>query len=237
MGLTMTNATKWLLVVCLGSTVVAARPAVADRAPNERACQVGRGRAVYDMIAAEGSCIRRCRDRAGADCRLPDGADVARCLAAAKARALREVFGRPCRRACPACYGGCGPDVASGEVEYSTGLVTTFASVVYCAATRVATEARCTDRVARAAGWFARQYGRCFTRCHAAGCDGAGPGDARTRACADRAAGRAIAAIAARCVPARGGTPPPCHAGLTGAEWIGLVRGAVDQGRPVIFCR
>jgi len=233
----MTNSTTWLLALCLAGTVVTAHPALADLAPDERACQVGRGRAVYDMIAAQGSCIRRCRNRTGADCRLPDGADVARCLATAKARALRDVFGRPCRRACLDCYGGCGADVASGEVEYSSGLVTTFAAVVYCATAPIASESRCTDRVARAAAWFARHYGLCFTRCHATGCDGGGPGNARAQTCASRAARRVTTAIDARCAPAHGGTPPPCHGGLTGADWIGLVRGAVDNGRPVIFCR
>jgi hypothetical protein len=218
--------TKWLLVLALG-TPMAAHALTAD----ERACQAGRGRAVYDMIAAEGGCIRRCRGHAAADCMPPDGAGVARCLARARTRALRTVLGAACRRDCPACYGGCGPEVASGEVDYSSGLVTTFASIVYCAPAPTPAESRCTQRVARAAGGFAHHYGRCFVRCHGGGCDGAGPGDARAMACAARAASRAASLIDAGCA-----TPPACHGGLSGAAWVDLVRAAVDHGRPVIFC-
>src|SRR5262245_59995247 len=119
--------TRSLILLCLASV-----PALALTA-DERACQVGRGRTVYDMIAAEGACIRRCHGRTAGDCAPPDGAGVARCLARARTRALRTVLGAACRRDCPACYDGCGPDVASGEVAYSSGLVTGFASVVYCA--------------------------------------------------------------------------------------------------------
>src|SRR5215831_17503980 len=135
--------TKWLLVLALG-TPIAAHALTAD----ERACQAGRGRAVYHMIAAEGGCIRRCRRHAAADCAPPDGAGVARCLAKARTRALRTVLGAACRRDCPACYDGCGPDVASGEVAYSSGLVTGFASVVYCAPAPTPSEARYAQRVA-----------------------------------------------------------------------------------------
>src|SRR4029079_6268937 len=123
---------------------------------------------------------------------------------------------------------------ASGEVEYSSGLVATFASVVYCATDPTPPEARCTQRVARAAPWFARQHGRCCVRCHAGGCDGAGAGDAQTARCTDRASRRAAAAIDAAC-PQRG-TAPACHGGRSGTTWIDLVRSAVDNGRPVIYC-
>jgi hypothetical protein len=202
--------------------------------PDERACQAGRGRAVYDMIAAEAACVRRCRGRADADCRLDADTAAARCVARAKARTQRTLLGAACRRDCPECYGGCGPDVAAGEVGYSSGLVATFASVVYCVTDPTPAEARCTQRVARAAAWFARQHGRCFVRCHAAGCDGAGVGDARTARCTGRAWRRAAAAIDAGCTDR--GTPPGCFGGRTGDGWIDLVRGAVDHGRPVIFC-
>src|SRR5262245_13626804 len=94
----------------------------------ERACQVGRGRAVYAMIAAEAACIRRCHARDAAGCTPPDGAGVARCLAKAKSHARRTLFTAPCRRDCPECWGGCGDDVATGEVDYSSGLVESFAS-------------------------------------------------------------------------------------------------------------
>jgi hypothetical protein len=217
--------TKALLVLCLTSL-----PALAFT-PDERACQAGRGRAVYDMIAAEGTCLRRCHADAGADCAPPDGAGVARCLAKARAHARRTLFAAPCRRDCPACYGGCGADVASGEVEYSSGLVTTFSSLVYCAPDPAPAEARCTRSVARAAAGFARRYGRCFVRCHAGGCDGAGPGDVRAMACASRLETRAAAVIDDGC-----GRAPACHGGASGAAWIAVVRAAVDHGRPVIFC-
>lgn len=217
--------TKTLMLLVLAS--VPAWGLTAD----ERACQAGRGRAVYDMIFAEGACLRRCHARDGADCTAPDGAGVARCLGKARAHARRTLFGAPCRRDCPECYGGCGDDVASGEVAYSSGLVTTFASIVYCATAPSPAEARCTKSVARAAAAFARGYGRCFVREHAHGGDGAGPGDARTTACTTRLATRAASAIDDACA-----TPPACHGGLSGAGWIDVVRGAVDHGRPVIFC-
>src|SRR5262249_46237246 len=130
--------TKWLLVLALG-TPMAAHALTAD----ERACQAGRGRAVYDMIAAEGGCIRRCPGRGGAECVPPDGAGGRRCLGGGGTRALRPVLGAACRRDCPACYGGCGPEVASGEVDYSSGLVTPFASIVYCARAPTPAESRC----------------------------------------------------------------------------------------------
>src|SRR5262249_62201901 len=97
--------------------------------PHAAPGEVARAGTVYDMIAAEGACIRRCHGGTAADCAPPDGAGVARCLAKARTRALRTVLGAACRRDCPACYDGCGPDVASGEVAYSSGLVTGFASV------------------------------------------------------------------------------------------------------------
>ena len=220
-----------MMILVLG-LVVAADAAVAV-SPDERACQVGRGRTVYDLIAAEAACVLRCRSAMAADCHFPDGAGVASCIAHGKRHALRALFGAACRRSCPACYGGCGRDVASGEVEYSSGLVAGFGALVYCAAAPRPAEMRCENRLARAAAWFARAHGRCFVRCHAAGCDGAGLGDVRAMACAARAAARATAAIDARCAPS---AAPTCHAGRQGSDWITLVRAAVDHGRPVIFC-
>jgi hypothetical protein len=178
------------------------------------------------MIAVEAACIRRCRAHAGADCRLDADTDAARCVARGKARTQRTLLGAACRRDCPECYGGCGTDVAAGEVDYSSGLVATFASIVYCATDPTPPEARCTQQVARASAWFARQHGRCFVRCHAAGCDGAGGGDARTARCTDRASRRAAAGIDAVCT--RRGMPPACYGGRTGETWIDLVRSAVD---------
>lgn len=223
-----------MLSMALSTVLSTAATTEATITPDERACQAGRGRAVYDMIAAEAACIRRCRVRQGADCRLDADTAASRCVARAKARTQRTLLGAACRRDCPACYVGCGPDVASGEVEYSSGLVATFASVVYCATDPAPPEARCTQRVARAAAWFARQHGRCFVRCHAGGCDGAGVGDARTARCTDRASRRAAAAIDAGCT--HRGTPPACYGSATGATWVDLVRSAVDNGRAVIYC-
>src|SRR5262249_32547160 len=77
-----------------------------------------------------GGCIRRCRGHAAADCMPPDGAGVARCLARARTRALRTVLGAACRRDCPACYGGFGPEGASGGGGYSSRPLTTLASIV-----------------------------------------------------------------------------------------------------------
>src|SRR5262249_60571650 len=93
--------TKWLLVLALG-TPMAAHALTAD----ERACQAGRGRAVYDMIAAEGGCIRRCRGHAAADCMPPDGAGVARRLTRARTRALRTVLGAARRGGRPSGHRG-----------------------------------------------------------------------------------------------------------------------------------
>ena len=103
--------------------------------PDERACQVGRGRAVYDMIASEGACIRRCHASAGADCDLAGETRAARCVAGVERRVFNAIFGPACQRDCPACYAGCGPDVAASEVDYSSGLVASFATIVYCADT------------------------------------------------------------------------------------------------------
>jgi hypothetical protein len=201
--------------------------------PRERTCQVGRAYAVYDMIVAEGDCFRRCH-AAGGDCTAPDGAGVVTCLDRAKARALRRVFGRSCERDCPECYGGCGQDVAAGEVDYSTGLVSAFAPAVFCATETATAVARCTDTVAKASAWLARRHGRCFARCREAGCDAADSGDARARGCAERAARRAASAIDARCE--KTAAKPACYGTSTGTTWTDLVRGAVDAGRPVIFC-
>src|SRR5512147_313321 len=119
-----TSATRRML---LGTMLAVSATATATITPDERACQAGRGRAVYDMIAVQAACIRRCRGRADADCRLDADTPAARCVARAKARTQRTLLGAACRRDCPECYGGCGPDVASGEIEYSSGLVATFA--------------------------------------------------------------------------------------------------------------
>jgi hypothetical protein len=214
--------------------LLATAPARADTlTPRERTCQVGRAHAVYDMIVAEGDCFRRCH-AAGGECAAPAGAGVSACLARAQARALRRVFGRSCERDCPECYDGCGPDVAAGEVGYSTGLVSAFAPVVFCAAEDEPAVARCADTVAKASAWFARRYGRCFARCRQAGCDAAEVGDARARTCAERAARRAAVAVDSRCDAAA--AKPACYGSNTGATWTDLVRTAVDAGRPVIFC-
>jgi hypothetical protein len=230
-----------VLVLSLGWTLAAPPAHAAETTKGvltsrERACQVGRARAVYDLIVAEGRCLRRCRAGTPGDaaCAPPDGVGVASCVRSAEARALRRVFGRSCRRDCPECYGGCTATVASDEVRYTSGLIATFAPLVYCGAAAANEDDGCRHAVATAAARYARRYGRCFARCHGAGCDTGR--DVRTAACADRAARRARAAIDARCEPAGGGVKPACYAGLTGSVWVDLVRGAVDAGRPVLFC-
>lgn len=230
-----------MITVLLGWFLTLAMPAQAggeagSLTMHERACQVGRARAVYDMILAQGACFRRCHARGNSACATPEGDAVSSCLAKAQTRALRLIFGRSCGRDCPECYGGCGSDVATGEVEYSSALVAGFTPLVFCSPEAPPDETRCQGAVARAAAWFARAYGRCFARCQRARCDGAGDGDARTAACAARAVRRAARVIDARCESAGGGSKPACYGRRTGPEWITLVRGAVDTGRPVIFC-
>lgn len=221
-----------LLFLGLGTAVDAA----ADLTARERSCQVGRAHVVYDLIVASADCLRRCHAGPAADCLPADGDGVAACLAAVKTRALRGVFGRSCRRDCPEGYDGCTPAVATGEVDYTSGLIAGFAPLVFCTPDATRDEGRCRNAVANASARFARAYGRCFARSQRDGGDAGGPPDARTLTCTERAARRAVDAVDARCEPQRGGAKPPCYGDRTGAGWVALVRTAVDAGRPVIFC-
>jgi hypothetical protein len=226
-----TSTTRRLMVgVLLGMAATAA----ATITPDERACQAGRGRAVYDMIAAEAACIRRCTGRAGADCRLDGDTAAARCVGRAKSHTQRTLLGAACRRDCPECYGGCGSDVASGEIDYSSGLVATFA------ADRVLRERSDAARSALhaaggARGGLVRATARALLR--AVSCRRVRRrrrGDVRTARCTERASRRAAAAIDAGCT--HRGMPPACYGDRTAEAWIDLVRSAVDHGRAVIYC-
>ena len=186
------------------------------------------------MLVAQSACLRACwRDAADpAACTAPDGPGVATCLARTRARATPAVFTDACTRACPACYDGCTPGVAAGEVAWTSTQVAAFAALVGCAAAVPPPEARCRDAVARTAAWFGRARGRCFTRAHLRDGSGAAAPTGRTVACADAAARRAARIIDRRCAVAR----PACFGALDGRAWTGLVGAALDAGRPVIFC-
>jgi hypothetical protein len=211
-----------------------AGPPLAAAGSPERACQAGRARTVYGMLVAQAACLRACwRDAADpAACRPPDGPGVAACLARTRARATAAVFGAACDRGCPACYDGCTAAVAASEVAYTSGLVATFAALVGCAPEATPAEARCRDGVARAAAWYGRARGRCFTRAHRRDGAGAAPAAGATATCTDAAARRAARVIDRRCAVAR----PACFGALDGRAWTGLVGDALDAGRPVIFC-
>jgi pimeloyl-ACP methyl ester carboxylesterase len=224
---------------------------------DELKCEAGTSKALAKFVAAKGKCVRKCLDRqrkAGGpydDCRAPYGGGTAACIADADKGAetkARTRIGKACAKACPACYDAAGncPDGA-GFVAATEEHVDDAGPLVHCLEADGATpdkpQAKCEDRVAKSLIKFTGAKAKCYDKCvdrafkgkiPAGSCAAGDPSDADTRACIQKAEGKAAQGIDEVCeVP---GAKPGCYGARDGAAWAAVIENLVDAQAPFVYC-
>lgn len=221
-------------------------------------CQTSFSKALVKFVQSKAKCAQKCLEKARktsgpyTGCEPPGFTDpkTNACIfdpqkgVEAKARA---TISKGCAADCPACYEAICQDVAA-VVAAIEDIIDTVGVQFFClevaGQTPTKQEAKCEDAVAKTLATFLGKKAKCYQSCitsefkgklPANSCVAPSPADVATQNCITKAETKAVASIDKVCVAVPGN--PPCYPqDVSGADWIAIGEGAVDDIAPGVYC-